>query len=595
MELYSPNIHFAILELIESKLLILYAKHFVNVLLKEQKNHGQFYTLRKVMRFMWDQIGIKGNRKRIEIFLRGTFQTSSNWEVFPQALNVLDNSFAWNNNPGLTFNLLHLLFADIWNICHNYGFSIEIKDLYWYQKAAEQGFDNAKFNLGLWYNNEIFIEKDEAGRFYWCQKAAEDGDKTAQFNLGIYYYYGVGIEKDEAKSFYWFQKAAESGFKGAQFNLGICYQYGDCIEKDKIKAFYWYHKAVKNGLKQAQYNLGIYYENGVGIDKNEDKAFYWYQKAAENGVKEAQFNLGLCYENGNGIGKDEVKAFYWYHRAAENGLKEAQYNLGTCYKNGDGIEKDDVKAFYWYQKAVENGLKEAQLNLENCRFNGIGIEKDEVNIFYAHHKPEERSLNAIKWIENALKYEKVKFIPYKEIKNTQPLCKGRFGHISKVIWTKINNYVIYQKTSEYLLIMEYANGGDLQSYLKNNFNYLTWNDKKKLAFQIADGLNYLHNENVIHRDLHSRNIVIHENTAKITDFGISKNQNDQISIAYIDNFGVVAYMEPKCLIDPNFPYTKSSDIYNNIKEWQVSDETSEHLQSSLIIELNHLDKLMKSG
>ncbi|UZO08511.1 uncharacterized protein OCT59_028765 [Rhizophagus irregularis] len=525
------------------------------------------------MRFMWDQIGIKGNRKRIEIFLRGTFQTSSNWEVFPQALNPFNScsSVAWNNNPGLTFNLLHLLFADIWNICHNYGFSIEIKDLYWYQKAAEQGFDNAKFNLGLWYNNEIFIEKDEAGRFYWCQKAAEDGDKTAQFNLGIYYYYGVGIEKDEAKSFYWFQKAAESGFKGAQFNLGICYQYGDCIEKDKIKAFYWYHKAVKNGLKQAQYNLGIYYENGVGIDKNEDKAFYWYQKAAENGVKEAQFNLGLCYENGNGIGKDEVKAFYWYHRAAENGLKEAQYNLGTCYKNGDGIEKDDVKAFYWYQKAVENGLKEAQLNLENCRFNGIGIEKDEVNIFYAHHKPEERSLNAIKWIENALKYEKVKFIPYKEIKNTQPLCKGRFGHISKVIWTKINNYVIYQKTSEYLLIMEYANGGDLQSYLKNNFNYLTWNDKKKLAFQIADGLNYLHNENVIHRDLHSRNIVIHENTAKITDFGISKNQNDQISIAYIDNFGVVAYMEPKCLIDPNFPYTKSSDIYSfGVLMWEIS-------------------------
>ncbi|CAB4418205.1 unnamed protein product [Rhizophagus irregularis] len=91
MELYSPNNHFATLKLIESKLLILYAKHFVNLLVKEQKNHGQFYTLKKIMRFMWDQIG-KRNRKRIEIFLRGTFQTSSNWEVFPQALSVLDDS-----------------------------------------------------------------------------------------------------------------------------------------------------------------------------------------------------------------------------------------------------------------------------------------------------------------------------------------------------------------------------------------------------------------------------------------------------------------------------------------------------------------------
>ncbi|PKY30028.1 hypothetical protein RhiirB3_485300 [Rhizophagus irregularis] len=49
--------------------------------------------------------------------------------------------------------------------------------------------------------------------------------------------------------------------------------------------------------------------------------------------------------------------------------------------------------------------------------------------------------------------------------------------------------------------MQYANGGDLQDYLKNNFKNFTWNDKKKLAFQIADGLNYLHNENVLHRDL----------------------------------------------------------------------------------------------
>jgi serine/threonine protein kinase len=49
--------------------------------------------------------------------------------------------------------------------------------------------------------------------------------------------------------------------------------------------------------------------------------------------------------------------------------------------------------------------------------------------------------------------------------------------------------------------MQFANGGDLRNYLKDNFKELTWEDKKRLAFQIADGLNYLHNENVLHRDL----------------------------------------------------------------------------------------------
>jgi len=56
--------------------------------------------------------------------------------------------------------------------------------------------------------------------------------------------------------------------------------------------------------------------------------------------------------------------------------------------------------------------------------------------------------------------------------------------------------------------------------------------------------------------------VIHENNAKITDFGISKDEDAQTSTVHIGNFGCIAYMESKRILDPKFPYTKSSDIYS---------------------------------
>jgi len=49
--------------------------------------------------------------------------------------------------------------------------------------------------------------------------------------------------------------------------------------------------------------------------------------------------------------------------------------------------------------------------------------------------------------------------------------------------------------------MEYADGGSLQNYLKNNFNNLTWDNKYNMAFQLACAVSCLHNEEIVHRDL----------------------------------------------------------------------------------------------
>ena len=54
---------------------------------------------------------------------------------------------------------------------------------------------------------------------------------------------------------------------------------------------------------------------------------------------------------------------------------------------------------------------------------------------------------------------------------------------------------------KYLLVMEYADGGTLRKYLKNNIDNLSWENKYKLAYQLACAISCLHDEDIVHRDL----------------------------------------------------------------------------------------------
>jgi serine/threonine protein kinase len=65
----------------------------------------------------------------------------------------------------------------------------------------------------------------------------------------------------------------------------------------------------------------------------------------------------------------------------------------------------------------------------------------------------------------------------------------------------IQFFGISKMENKYLLVMEYADCGSLQSYIKENFTKLEWNDKYQLALQLANAVECLHNEGIIHCDL----------------------------------------------------------------------------------------------
>ncbi|RIB10106.1 kinase-like domain-containing protein [Gigaspora rosea] len=125
-----------------------------------------------------------------------------------------------------------------------------------------------------------------------------------------------------------------------------------------------------------------------------------------------------------------------------------------------------------------------------------------------------------------------------------------------------------------MLVLQFANGGNLRDYLKENFSRLQWNDKLRLAKDVAQGLLFLHNHSIAHRNLHPRNILIHDGRAIIADFGLSKIITNETSISNSYIHGMPAYMDPKCFIDNvNNTYKRSlkSDIYGfGVLLWEIS-------------------------
>ncbi|KAF0557279.1 kinase-like protein [Gigaspora margarita] len=123
------------------------------------------------------------------------------------------------------------------------------------------------------------------------------------------------------------------------------------------------------------------------------------------------------------------------------------------------------------------------------------------------------------------------------------------------------------------MVLQYANDGDLRSYLKDYFSELKWLDKLKMAKGIASGLKYLHGENVVHRDLYDKNVLVHSGRPMIADFGLAKSSDNISDTKSFDLvYGVPAYRDPKYLADiNNYKRREPSDIYSlGVLFWELT-------------------------
>ncbi|GBC09663.1 hypothetical protein RclHR1_09020001 [Rhizophagus clarus] len=115
------------------------------------------------------------------------------------------------------------------------------------------------------------------------------------------------------------------------------------------------------------------------------------------------------------------------------------------------------------------------------------------------------------------------------------------------------------ETKEFMMILEFAEKGNLRSFLLSDFNKIMWKDKIRNLYWITANLYDLHGLKYIHKDFHSGNILqIDDRFTYISDFGLSGPSTKQKSDDKI--CGVLPYIAPEVLNGE--PYTLSSDIYS---------------------------------
>jgi TPR repeat protein len=88
------------------------------------------------------------------------------------------------------------------------------------KEAAHKGNARAQFDLALMYaRGTNGVAHDEKTAFHWFHKAARNNHVEAKFYMGLSFEQGRGVKKQASLARYWFKLASKSGHRQAMAHL----------------------------------------------------------------------------------------------------------------------------------------------------------------------------------------------------------------------------------------------------------------------------------------------------------------------------------------------------------------------------------------
>ena len=165
---------------------------------------------------------------------------------------------------------------------------------------------------------------------------------------------------------------------------------------------------------------------------------------------------------------------------------------------------------------------------------------------------------AMKRVEFSIPREKMQKKELKQIealrKEIQILRGLKHKHI-------VSYYDMVESSDSISLFMEFMVGGSIYNLISKQ-GCLREEEVSKYCRQILEGMEYLHNNEIVHRDLKCANILLdNQNNCKLADFGISKHTESIKSMSGCNTFcGTSYWISPEIILGQKYGW--KTDIWS---------------------------------
>ncbi len=352
--------------------------------------------------------------------------------------------------------------------------------------------------------------------------------------------------------------------------------------------------ALREKLRKGQYSDVINRINYLTANNRVDDRFYLFLAIAFDGLKKYE-DVIYCAGQAIAVAPQDARAYVLRAGAyvKQNNYERAKIDVETALKLNPSSRlaqslKKEIDAHLTKQRGIKSAsMQEPRISRGLIVYIGFILLGAFVFIYFRYEEFFKRKKSVYSRKEAAVKdqYDFIRQIgeggmgkvyeAYDKVLKRKVAIKRvrpelvRSGYVREQFLSEarmvallrhpyiVEIYTVIETESSLYLVFEYVDGQTLETRLDID-GRLPFSQVKQIFKCVCEGLQYAHNQDIIHCDLKPGNIMILEgNEAKVMDFGVAKKIDNQTGARTVA--GTPAYMAPE---QQRGFMRKQSDVYS---------------------------------